>query len=398
MSSSISNSELSNQLENLLRDFVKDKLEMLMKEELTNFLQVEKPDLQDSRNGYYHRTLDTRYGKVENLAVPRDRKGEFHTQLFEPYQRRDGWLEEAIIKMYQSGMSTREIGKFIEKILGSSYSATTISNITDVAVADIRGWQERPLNKRYSVLYLDGMYVKLRRDVVANEVIYFVVGITEDGYRELLGFYVGGKESALGWRDILEDLYRRGLEEVLLGVFDGLPGLEDAFKSVYPKADVQRCVVHKVRNTLNRVRKKDRDEIVEDLKTIYKSFTLTEAHNQFESFKDKWSSKYPREVQSWEEDLPVLLTFLNYPSSIRSVIYTTNWIERTIKDIRKRLRPMNSLPDIQAAEKIVYLTVQDLNVKWTERKLRGFASAYHWFQDMFQERYGQSHSSSISEE
>jgi putative transposase len=165
MSSSISNSDHLYQLDNILKDFIKEKLEMLMKEKLNNFLQVERPDLQDSKNGYYQRSLDTRYGRVENLKVPRDRLGEFQTQFFEPYQRRDGWLEEAIIKMYQSGMSTCEIGSFVEIILGSAYSATTISNITDVALEDIQKWHQRPLNKRYSVLYLDGMYIKLRRDV-----------------------------------------------------------------------------------------------------------------------------------------------------------------------------------------------------------------------------------------
>jgi putative transposase len=234
--------------------------------------------------------------------------------LFEPYQRRDGWIEQAIISMYQNGMSTREIGKFVEKILGHSYSATTISNITEAAIEDIQAWQERPLQKRYSVLYLDGLYLKLRRDTVGSEVIYLALGITEEGHREILGFYVGGKESALGWRDMLLDLYSRGAQEVLLGIFDGLAGLEEAFHDVYPKADVQRCVVHKVRNTLSHVRKKDQPEIANDLKTIYKASTHTAALEQFQQFEQKWKSKYPKEVQSWEKDLPVLLTFLNYPS------------------------------------------------------------------------------------
>lgn len=388
MVSSLNDSEFTNQLENILKSFVKEKLELIMKEELHNFLTVEHPESSNSKNGYYQRSLDTRYGKIEALSVPRDRQGEFQTQVFAPYQRRDGWLEEAIIKMYQSGMSTREVGKFIERILGTGYSATTISNITAVALEDIRAWQQRPLASRYSVLYLDGMYIKLRRDTVASEVIYFAVGVNEEGYRELLGFYVGGQENALGWQEMLQDLYQRGLKEVLLGVFDGLPGLEEAFKSIYPKADVQRCVVHKVRNTLNRVRQTDRESVAEDLKAVYRSFTRSQAEAQFDVFREKWQAKYPREVSSWEQDLPVLLTFLKYPSSIRSVIYTTNWIERTIKEIRKRLRPMNSLPDVKAAEKIVYLTVQHLNDTWSERKLRGFASAHSALQEMFTERYG----------
>jgi len=387
MSNSILNSDFANQLENMIKDFVQEKLEFIMKEEIKNFLQVEQEHVQNSRNGYYHRTLDTKYGKIEALTVPRDRNGDFQTQLFEPYQRQDGWLEQAIIKMYQSGMSTREIGKFIERILGSTYSPTTISHITDAALEDIQKWQQRPLNKRYSVLYLDGFYIKVRRDTYAKEVIYVVLGVNEEGYREILGFYVGGQESAHGWQEILLDLYTRGAHEVLLGVFDGLPGLEEAFKAVYPKADVQRCVVHKVRNTLNKVRKKDQFEVAEDLKLIYRSMTRDAAIQAFHEFKDKWSKKYPREVQSWEQDLDVLLTFMKYPTSIRSVIYTTNAIERTIKDIRKRLKTMNSLTSIEAAEKITFLTVQDLNEKWSTRKLKGFSTAYKALQDMFEERY-----------
>jgi putative transposase len=387
MSNSILNSDFANQLENMIKDFVQEKLEFIMREEIKNFLQVEQEHVQNSRNGYYHRTLDTKYGKIEALTVPRDRNGDFQTQLFEPYQRQDGWLEQAIIKMYQSGMSTREIGKFIERILGSTYSPTTISNITDAALEDIQKWQQRPLNKRYSVLYLDGFYIKVRRDTYAKEVIYVVLGVNEEGYREILGFYVGGQESAHGWQEILQDLYTRGAHEVLLGVFDGLPGLEEAFKAVYPKADVQRCVVHKVRNTLNKVRKKDQFEVAEDLKLIYRSMTRDAAIQAFHEFKDKWSKKYPREVQSWEQDLDVLLTFMKYPTSIRSVIYTTNAIERTIKDIRKRLKTMNSLTSIEAAEKITFLTVQDLNEKWSTRKLKGFSTAYKALQDMFEERY-----------
>ncbi|MFD2076970.1 IS256 family transposase [Geobacillus jurassicus] len=197
----------------------------------------------------------------------------------------------------------------------------------------------------------------------------WVLGVNEEGYREILDFFVGGQESAYGWREILQNLYQRGVKEVLLGVFDGLPGLEEAFRAVYPKADVQRCIVHKVRSTLNRVRKKDQFEMAEDLKLIYRSPNKKTALEMFQQFESKWSSKHPREVQSWANELDVLLTFMDDPNSIRSVIYTTNAIERTIKEIRKRLKPMNSLNSLEAAEKIVYLTIQDFNEKWAERKL-----------------------------
>jgi putative transposase len=280
-------------------------------------------------------------------------------------------------------MSTREIGKFIERILGNAYSPATISRITDVVKEDIEKWHTRPLHKRYSVLYLDGLYVKLRRETVEKEVIYVVLGVNEEGYREILDFFVGGQESAYVWQEILQ----YGVKEVLLGIFDGLPGLEEAFRAVYPKADVQRCVVHKVRSTLNRVRKKDQFEMAEDLKLIYRSPNKEIALEMFQQFQSKWSREYPREVQSWANELDVLLTFMDYPSSIRSVIYTTNAIERTIKEIRKRLKPMNSLNSLEAAEEIVYLTIQDFNEKWAGRKLRGFAEAHEALERMFEERY-----------
>jgi len=387
MKTSITKDQLTNQLEDLVKNFLKDKMEFFLQEEIRNFIQVEKPELDLKRNGYYERSLDTKYGRIEDISIPRDRQGEFQTQMFEPYQRRDGWLEEAIMRMYQSGMSTRTVGRFVEKIVGSAYSPTTISNITEIAREDIEKWQKRPLAKRYSVLFLDGMYIKLRRDTVDNEVIYVAMGISEDGYREILGYYIGGRESASGWSEVLADLYSRGLKEVLLGVFDGLTGLESAFKEVYPKADVQRCVVHKVRNTLNHVRRKDQAEIAESLKTIYKSPTREIAQIQFGKFKEEWEKRYPKEVASWESDLPVLLTFMKYPPVIRKVIYTTNWIERTNKEIRKRLKPMNSLPDINAAEKIIYFTVLNFNENWSKKVSPGFASAKEKLQEMFNERY-----------
>ncbi|WP_269411063.1 IS256 family transposase [Lentibacillus daqui] len=389
MSQSINQDDFMNQLDGLVRDFVKEQLETIMEEERKQFFEEEHPELTQIKNGYYQRSLDTKHGHIDDLSVPRDRDGAFHTELFDPYQRRDQWVGETVTRMYQKGVSTREIGQMIEHMLGSSYSAATVSNITEATLENIEAWQKRPLNKRYSVLYLDGTYLKLRRDDVANEVVYIVIGVNEDGYREILGFYVGGKESSLGWKEILKDLYERGAQEVLLGVFDGLPGLETAMKEVYPKADVQRCVVHKVRNALNAVRKKDQTAVAEALKPIYEASTKAEAKERFQAFKEDWESKYSKVVKTWEEDLDVLLTFLDYPSSIQRVIYTTNIIERTMKEIKKRTKTMNSLPSEQATEKIVYLQVTDYNERWGERKLRGFATAYQALQDMFEERYGE---------
>jgi putative transposase len=385
----IHESMLSDLLENLVTGFVKEKLEWIMKEEIRNFIHVEQANERNSRNGYYERTLDTRYGKIDDLQVPRDRNGEFQTQVFEPYQRRDGWLEEAVIHMYKGGMSTRDVAKFIEGMFGSQYSPTTVSNITSTVLEDIEQWQKRPLEKRYAVIYLDGLYIKLKRDTVSSEVIYLAMGINEEGYREIIGFYIGGHESANGWKDVLKDLYRSGVEEVLVGVFDGLPGLEDAFKEVYPKADVQHCIVHKVRSTFPKIRVQDKIGFINDLKTIYNAIDRDVALANFDGVKGKWGKKYPREIASWEAQLPTLLTFYKYPAIIKSAIYTSNPIERTNKELRKRLRPMNSLTNIDAAEKIVYLEVLAYNEKWNTRIVRGFgdASVKEELTRMYEERY-----------
>ncbi|TXK66238.1 IS256 family transposase [Paenibacillus sp. N3.4] len=389
--STLHESGLSDLLENLVRNFLKEKLEFIMQEEIKHVLQLEQQSegKKNYRNGYYERTLDTRYGRIDDLMVPRDRNNDFQTQLFEPYQRREGWLEEAVIRMYKGGMSTREVAGFIESMFGAQYSPTTVSNITGTVLEDVEKWQKRPLEKRYSVLYLDGLYVKLKRNTVESEVIYLAMGINEQGYREILGFYIGGHESANGWKDVLKDLYRRGAEEVLLGVFDGLPGLENAFKEVYPKADVQHCIVHKVRSTFPKVRVQDKTEFIDGLKTIYNAVSRDLALAAFQTFKGKWGKTYPKEVTSWEEQLSTLLTFYKYPDLIKGAIYTSNPIERMNKELRKRLRPMNSLTNMDAAEKIVYLEVLDYNEKWFRRTIRGFGDpvVQEKLTKMFEERY-----------
>ncbi|TBL67093.1 IS256 family transposase [Paenibacillus thalictri] len=387
----IHQNEFRNLLEDSVTQLLKEKLEMLMREEIKNFLQVEQPgERHNSRNGYYERSWETRHGKIDDLQVPRDRQGHFQTQLFEPYQRREGWLEETVIHMYKGGMSTRDIAKFIESMFGTHYSPTTVSNITNTVLEDIQQWQSRPLEKRYSVLYLDGLYIKLRRNTVDSEVIYLAMGINEQGRREILGFYVGGQESSNGWREVLQDLYRRGLQEVLLGVFDGLPGLEDAFRDVYPQADVQHCVVHKIRSTMPKIRVPDKTEFLDDLKTIYTALDGDLARAAFDTVKDKWSKRYPKELKSWEQQLSTLLAYYKYPPLIRPAIYTSNAIERTNKELRKRLRPMNSLPNIEAAEKIVYLEALDYNETWSGRSIRGFSDpeTKEKLTKMFHQRYG----------
>ena len=382
---------LANLFENVVTQFVKDNLESIMKAEIKHFMEDEQEGQRNSRNGYYKRSLHTKYGHIEDLSVPRDRNSHFQTQLFEPYQRRDGWLEEAVIQMYKSGMGTRDVARFIESMFGSHYSPTTVSNITATVLEDIQHWQARPLQKRYSVIYLDGLYIKLKRRTVSGEVIYFAMGIDEDGRRQILGFYVGGQESSNGWREVLKDLYNRGAQEVLLGVFDGLPGLEEAFQETYPKADVQHCIVHKVRATFPKIRVEHKTDVINDLKTIYNAVDREMALAAFDAVKDKWGKLYPKEMKSWENQLPTLLTFYTYPAAIKNAIYTSNAIERMNKEFRKRLRPMNSLTTIDAAEKIIYLQCIEYNEMSAERVRTGFGmpEVKQKLAELFETRYPQ---------
>ncbi|MGO4370368.1 IS256 family transposase [Paenibacillus sp. 2TAB19] len=383
---------LTNLFENLVTQFVQDNLERIMRAEIAAFMETDESGRHNSRNGYYKRTLHTKYGNIEELSVPRDRNGLFQTQVFEPYQRRDGWLEEAVIQMYKSGMGTRDVARFIESMFGSHYSPTTVSNITATVLEDIKNWQARPLQKRYSVIYLDGLYIKLKRSTVSGEVIYFAMGIDEDGRRQILGFYIGGQESSNGWREVLKDLYSRGAKEVLLGVFDGLPGLDEAFRETYPKADVQHCIVHKVRATFPKIRVEHKTDVINDLKMIYNAKDHDLALAAFDTVKDKWGKLYPKEMKSWESQLSTLLTFYKYPEAIKKAIHTSNAIERMNKEFRKRLKPMNSLTNMDAAEKVVYLQSIEYNEMYAERIIPGFGmpEVKKKLAEMFERRYSQS--------
>ena len=242
------------------------------------------------------------------------------------------------------------------------------------------------MSKRYSVLFIDALSVKLRRDTVANDSVYFVLGINEKGYREILDFFIGTTESSSVWEEILSSLKSRGVEDVLLGVMDGLAGIEDAFNKVFPKADVQRCVIHKIRNTMKKVRKKDLYEILQDLKSVYESPTKKQALSMLDEFSIKWRKRYPKVVISWNETTS-LFTYYDYPVFIRKSIYTTNWIERFNKSVRRLTKTKDSLPNENALSKLIYYKVTQHNENWSTRKLKGFAQAYDDLQMKFSERY-----------
>lgn len=375
--------ELNKILPNIIKEVVKQTLESIMVAEREIFIKENN----GTKNGFYTRNFETVVGKLEELKIPRDREGRFKTKLIEPYKRRDINLEELIFGMFASGMSTRAIADALESVFEFKYSASTISQISEITIEEINKWREKKLKKRYSVIMIDGMYLSVRRDTVEKEVVLFVLGIDEEGYREIIDFEVNPAEGAEIWEDIIKRLYERGVREVLLFVADGITGIEERIKKYFPKADFQSCIVHKVRNTLNKVRSKDRKEVAEDLKSIYRASTKEDAKEVFNKFKEKWSRKYPNIVKSWEMELYRLLTFLKYPKSIQRVIYTTNLIERTIKEIRKRIKVIGALPSVKSVEKFIYLRVAMLNNKWSDKTVNGFLEAKEEIQKLFSRRY-----------
>ena len=385
------NLDLNSFFEEYILGLLKQTMETLMKEELTNVLQYSKYSYEghgtsNSRNGYYPRNYDTKYCMIKNLKIPRDRNNAFEQQLNPPYARRDDWLETIIIRMYASGVSTREIANIIEKLYGNSYSAATVSNVTDVTLEEIEQRHKCPLKKRYSVIYIDALHLKLRRDTVSSVAVYFILGVDEDGYCEVLDFFIGVNESAYVWEDNLRLIKQRGVEKRLLFVMDGLNGLDDAVHRVYPKADIQRCIVHKVRNAIRSIRKKDISDFTADLKVVYESSNIEQCKAALDEFAVKWSKSYKRVVESWLNDED-LFTYYKYPVSMRKSIYTTNWIERFNKEVRHLVKTKDALPTEEACIKLVYYKVISYNELWSTRKLRGFACSSDILQDMFTQRY-----------
>jgi len=324
-------------------------MESLMKGEIQAFLE----EREGQRNGYCERDLGSRYGKINDLRVPRDRDNEFQTALFKQYQRNIG-IDDLVVSMYSKGISTGKMAEILEELFHNKYSKSTISRITEITVPEISRWRSRPLEKRYIAIFMDAVFFSLRRETVQKECVIFAMGIRESGNYEILGFYMNPVENHIAYRNVLMDIHERGVEEPLLFIADGLPGIEEEIRQLYPRADFQLCTIHASRNFESHVRVQDRNEIDSDLKEIFLSRTREEALNQFNEFKDKWSSKDPRPLYNMEKNLSILFRYYDYPDPIRRSIHSTNLIERMNKEIRRRIKIIDSLPSEDSAMKIIH--------------------------------------------
>lgn len=379
-----------NPIEELIRKEIEFGINQLLLTELTTFLDYEKHDVigynsGNSRNGYYSRTLDTKYGEI-SVTVPRDRNGDFKQQTIPAYDRRTDSLETTVLQLYSKGVTTSEIADLIEKMYGHAYSRQTISNITKAVEVNVEAFHNRMFSKRYVALFCDATMINVRRDSVAKEALHIIIGITEDGHKEILDYRVYPHEGASNYTDMLNDLYERGLKEVLLIISDGLSGIKDACLKVYPKANHQTCWVHVQRNIEKLVRSKDRKEIMDSVKPLYGSRNIKEALLEFDKLKIAIGSKYPKVITLLENN-ESLFSFYNFPQSIRRSIYTTNLVEGLNKQLKRQTKKKEQFPNEAALDRFVCETFINYNQKLGSRVHIGFGEATLELNKIFEERY-----------
>jgi transposase-like protein len=371
----------------------KKGLETLMKGEMTLKLGYDKNNrpakvTDNKRNGFRERPLDTSAGRIPDLKVPRDRQGEYKTKLFGDRETKMDRIEKLIIGMYAKGTSTHDITDLLNSLYNFKLNPQTISNVVKKIEDEYNSWRKRPLAAEYAFVFIDALHQKIRRGTVDNEAIYIMVGVTMDGTREFLGIYnLGGCESSNVWKECYQDLYDRGVRNILLAIMDGLAGNEEAFKSIFPKAEIQECVIHHTRAQLAKTKPKHKSEMAEDVKAIYTQTKLEYAEIELGKLTDKWQKLYPSVVKSWNEKFYKLTKFMVYPIAIRKSIYTTNFIERMNREFRRVLRNKSSLPTSESALKLMFLKIRDLERRYSEKTMYNFESAKYDLQEMMDKRY-----------
>jgi len=355
-----------------LKDSFKDILQEMLEAEMDvhlGYSKGEKPptNSDNTRNGYSSKTVRSELGPVE-INVPRDRKGEYNPKIVPKYSRDVSGIEEKVISLYAKGMSTRDIHEQIKELYGVEVSAELVSKITERIVPEIKEWQNRPLEKVYPFIFMDAIHYKVRDEGQVNKrAAYVVVGIDLEGYKDILGIWIGDNESTKFWLGVLNDLRNRGVEDVLIFCVDGLTGLEEAIEAVYPKAEVQRCIIHQLRNSFKYVSYKDLKEFTKDFKSVYTAPNEEAALERLYELKEKWGKEYPYAFRSWENNWDVISPFFKYPPEIRKIMYTTNIIEGLHRQFRKVTKTKSVFPSDGALEKMLYLASMNVMKKWTQR-------------------------------
>ena len=356
----------------MLRDLLGDTIQQMLEAEMDDHLGYSKYDYKnkhtdDSRNGYSPKTVTSSAGDIP-IDVPRDRKGDFEPQSVKKNQTDISNIEDQVLSMYAKGMTTRDISAHLQSIYGVDASAEMISRMTDRILPIAKEWQNRPLAKKYAVVFMDAVHFNVRQDGrTVKKAVYVAIGTRLDGHREVLGLWVGGNESAKYWVGVLNEIRNRGTEDIFIISVDGLTGFADAISAVYPKAEIQRCIVHQIRYTTKFVSYKDIKAFMNDLKDVCQAPTLERAEKGLDRLEEKWGSKYPSSVASWRNNWPQLSAYFKYPYELRRMIYTTNQIENYNRQLRKVTKTRTIFPSDDALFKLLYLATMDITEKWTGR-------------------------------
>ena len=376
-------------IQEALKDLLGDTMEELLKAELDEHLDYEygeKPLSLNTRNGTSKKTVRSSYGNID-LNIPRDREGTFEPQSLRKYEKDISNIENQIISMYAKGMTTRDISSHIKDISGFGISETMVSKITNKILPTIEEWQNRPLEKIYPMVFLDAIHYHVRENnIVVKKAVYIALGYNLEGFKEILGMWVGENESSKYWLLVLNQLKERGLEDILIISTDNLPGFSQAIEAVYPKAEIQKCIIHQIRNSTKYVSYKDIKELMKDLKAVYKAPTEDLALTNIGIFEEKWGKKYPMCVSSWKNNWTELSTYFKYPEGIRKLIYTTNAMENFNRQLRKVTKNKTIFPNDYALQKSLYLAMVDASSKWTSR-IRGWDQILSQLSIFFEGRF-----------
>jgi transposase-like protein len=320
----------------------------------------------NSRNGTFQKTIYTENVGEVLLNIPRDRNAEFEPIIVAKGNTISSKIEDAILGMYSRGMTTSDITHQVEEVYGLDVSETTISNITNRILVMVKEWQQRPLESVYFAVWMDGIVVKIREDgKVVNKCVFIVIGLTNEGKKEVLGFWIDKNESASFWMTVLTDLKARGVEDILIACTDNLKGFTQAIKGVFPDAITQLCIVHQIRNSCKFVAWSNIREFCKDLKNVYKAINIKIAQEELAKFKEKWSAKYKYGVQGWVDNWDNLTGYFEFPLELRKIIYTTNTIENLNRGIRKYTKTKTQFPNEDAATKSIYLAIANVEKNWT---------------------------------
>jgi len=374
----------------LLKQLTRRLVERALEAEMTAHLGYEPHSAEgrgsgNSRNGKGSKTIQTETGEYA-IEVPRDRNGSFEPQLVPKRQRRLEGFDEKVLALYARGLSTRDIQGHLEELYGVEVSPMLVSNVTDAVLEEVKAWQSRPLASVYPILYFDALFIKSRQEgPVKNKAVYLALGVDLQGEKELLGLWLAETEGAKFWLSVFTELKNRGMQDCFIACVDGLKGLPEAVEAVFPETQVQLCIVHKVRNSLQYVPWKERKAVAKDLRTIYGAATLVEAELALERFAEQWDEKYPVIAQSWRADWTRLTVFFDYPPEIRKVIYTTNAIESLNASLRKLLKKRGAFPNDEAIVKVIYLGLKKVEKKWT-MPIQDWKRALNHFAILFGDR------------